>query len=102
MPPALLQALEEELHGRQRQVSSLQEISSQLLLEATAEDSVEAKEKVHVIGNKLRLLLRQVANDLHILQGRLVRQHWVIYLCNIRTPSFIFFVNRVYVLWYSH
>uniref|UniRef100_A0A8K9Y6R8 Spectrin repeat containing, nuclear envelope 2b n=1 Tax=Oncorhynchus mykiss TaxID=8022 RepID=A0A8K9Y6R8_ONCMY len=69
-------ALEEELHGRQRQVSSLQEISSQLLLEATAEDSVEAKEKVHVIGNKLRLLLRQVANDLHILQGRLVRQHW--------------------------
>uniref|UniRef100_A0A4W5QYH4 Spectrin repeat containing, nuclear envelope 2b n=1 Tax=Hucho hucho TaxID=62062 RepID=A0A4W5QYH4_9TELE len=62
--------------GEQRQVSSLQEISSQLLLEATAEDSVEAKEKVHVIGNKLRLLLRQVANDLHILQGRLVRQHW--------------------------
>uniref|UniRef100_A0A8C7JI47 Spectrin repeat containing, nuclear envelope 2b n=1 Tax=Oncorhynchus kisutch TaxID=8019 RepID=A0A8C7JI47_ONCKI len=57
VPPALLQALEEELHGRQRQVSSLQEISSQLLLEATAEDSVEAKEKVHVIGNKLRLLL---------------------------------------------
>uniref|UniRef100_A0A8C8GUS6 Spectrin repeat containing, nuclear envelope 2b n=1 Tax=Oncorhynchus tshawytscha TaxID=74940 RepID=A0A8C8GUS6_ONCTS len=80
VPPALLQALEEELHGRQRQVSSLQEISSQLLLEATAEDSVEAKEKVHVIGNKLRLLLRQVANDLHILQGRLVRQHWAIYL----------------------
>uniref|UniRef100_A0A4W5QMI9 Spectrin repeat containing, nuclear envelope 2b n=1 Tax=Hucho hucho TaxID=62062 RepID=A0A4W5QMI9_9TELE len=59
------------LRGRQRQVSSLQEISSQLLLEATAEDSVEAKEKVHVIGNKLRLLLRQVANDLHILQGSL-------------------------------
>uniref|UniRef100_A0A8L0DNW4 Spectrin repeat containing, nuclear envelope 2b n=1 Tax=Oncorhynchus mykiss TaxID=8022 RepID=A0A8L0DNW4_ONCMY len=87
-------ALEEELHGRQRQVSSLQEISSQLLLEATAEDSVEAKEKVHVIGNKLRLLLRQVANDLHILQGRLVRQHWVIYLCNIRTPSFIFLEEK--------
>uniref|UniRef100_A0A8C7SI15 Spectrin repeat containing, nuclear envelope 2b n=1 Tax=Oncorhynchus mykiss TaxID=8022 RepID=A0A8C7SI15_ONCMY len=94
VPPALLQALEEELHGRQRQVSSLQEISSQLLLEATAEDSVEAKEKVHVIGNKLRLLLRQVANDLHILQGRLVRQHWVIYLCNIRTPSFIFLEEK--------
>ncbi|GLD47576.1 nesprin-1-like protein [Lates japonicus] len=65
------QDLQEELRGRQRQVSSLQEISSQLLLEATGEDSVEAKEKVHVIGNKLRLLLRQVAADLRMLQGRL-------------------------------
>uniref|UniRef100_A0A3B4WMP9 Spectrin repeat containing, nuclear envelope 2b n=1 Tax=Seriola lalandi dorsalis TaxID=1841481 RepID=A0A3B4WMP9_SERLL len=61
-----------DLHGRQRQVSSLQDISSQLLLEATGEDSVEAKEKVHVIGNKLHLLLRQVAADLHALQGKLV------------------------------
>nr|XP_029131758.1 nesprin-2 [Labrus bergylta] len=66
-----LKALQEELRGRQRQVSSLQEISSQLLLEATEEDSIEAKEKVHVIYNKLCLLLRQVAADLHTLQGRL-------------------------------
>ncbi|XP_037652752.1 nesprin-2-like isoform X2 [Sebastes umbrosus] len=66
-----LTALQEDLCGRHRQVSSLQEISSQLLLEATGEDSVEAKEKVHVIGNKLQLLLRQVAADLHTLQGRL-------------------------------
>uniref|UniRef100_A0A3Q4N9B3 Spectrin repeat containing, nuclear envelope 2b n=1 Tax=Neolamprologus brichardi TaxID=32507 RepID=A0A3Q4N9B3_NEOBR len=57
-----------ELRGRQRGVSSLQAISSQLLLEATGEDSVEAKEKVHVISNKLHLLLRQVAADLHTLQ----------------------------------
>uniref|UniRef100_A0A667YZW4 Spectrin repeat containing, nuclear envelope 2b n=1 Tax=Myripristis murdjan TaxID=586833 RepID=A0A667YZW4_9TELE len=67
--------LEAELRGRQRQVSSLQEISAQLLLQASREDSVEAKEKVHVIGNKLRLLLRQAAADLHTLQGRLVRHH---------------------------
>lgn len=67
------QMLQEELCSRQQQVSSLQEISSQLLLEAAGEDSVEAKEKVHVICNKLRLLLRQVAADLHVLQGRLVR-----------------------------
>ncbi|XP_068574256.1 nesprin-2-like isoform X2 [Cebidichthys violaceus] len=66
-----LTALQEELRGRQREVSSLQEISSQLLLEATGEDSLEAKEKVHVIGNKLHLLLRQVAADLSRLQGRL-------------------------------
>ncbi|KAK9534167.1 hypothetical protein VZT92_009231 [Zoarces viviparus] len=68
-----LTALQEELRGRQREVSSLQEISSQLLLEATGEDSLEAKEKVHVIGNKLHLLLRQVAADLSTLQGRLQR-----------------------------
>ncbi|XP_035529523.1 nesprin-2-like [Morone saxatilis] len=69
-----LTTLQEELCGRQRQVSSLQEISSQLLLEATAEDSIEAKEKVHVICNKLRLLLRQAAADLHTLQGRLAQE----------------------------
>nr|XP_012775511.3 nesprin-2 isoform X1 [Maylandia zebra] len=66
-----LTALQEELRGRQRRVSSLQAISSQLLLEATGEDSVEAKEKVHVISNKLHLLLRQVAADLRTLQGTL-------------------------------
>uniref|UniRef100_A0A7N8XVA0 Spectrin repeat containing, nuclear envelope 2b n=1 Tax=Mastacembelus armatus TaxID=205130 RepID=A0A7N8XVA0_9TELE len=69
-----LQAVQDELCARQRQVSSLQEISSQLLLEAAGDDSVEAKEKVHVISNKLRLLLRQAAAELHALQGRMVGQ----------------------------
>nr|XP_043904166.1 nesprin-2-like [Solea senegalensis] len=55
-----LTELQGDLQSRQRQVSSLQEISSQLLLEATCGDSVEAKERVHVVGNKLCLLLRQV------------------------------------------
>lgn len=53
------QALQEELQGRQQQVTSLQEISSQLLVDA-ADDGVEAKEKVHVIANRLQLLLRRV------------------------------------------
>ncbi|XP_076002837.1 nesprin-2-like isoform X2 [Genypterus blacodes] len=66
-----LRGLQEDLSSRQQEVSSLQEISSQLLLEPTGEDSVEAKEKVHVIGNKLRLLLRQVDSELHSLQGKL-------------------------------
>lgn len=66
------QTLQEELRGRQPQVSSLQEISSQLLLETAGEDSLEAKEKVHVICNKLRLLLRQVAADLPALHRQLV------------------------------
>ncbi|KAJ8288954.1 hypothetical protein COCON_G00016130 [Conger conger] len=68
---ATLRGVEEELLERQREVSSLQAISSQLLLEAQGEDSTEAKEKVHVIGNKLRLLLRQVGQDLQALHGRL-------------------------------
>ena len=71
----LFQALDRELRAGKRQVSSMQELSTHLLLETSCgEDSVEAKEKVHVISNKLRLLLRQVAGDLLILQGRLVRQ----------------------------
>ena len=64
--------MEEELLGQQQQVSSLQEISSQLLLEVTEEDGLEAKEKVHVIANKLRLLLRRVSGELSALRGRLV------------------------------
>ncbi|XP_017294594.1 nesprin-2 isoform X2 [Kryptolebias marmoratus] len=57
----MLMDLQEELRARRRQVSALQDISSQLLLENTGEESVEAKEKIHVIGNKLHLLQRQVA-----------------------------------------
>lgn len=53
-------------------MSSLQEVSSQLLLDAAGDDSVEAKEKVHVASNRLHLLLRQVDADLPALQHRLV------------------------------
>uniref|UniRef100_A0A3Q3BAP6 Spectrin repeat containing, nuclear envelope 2b n=1 Tax=Kryptolebias marmoratus TaxID=37003 RepID=A0A3Q3BAP6_KRYMA len=68
---ALLQC-QEELRARRRQVSALQDISSQLLLENTGEESVEAKEKIHVIGNKLHLrpfLVRvlRAALPLHLL-----------------------------------
>ncbi|XP_061890415.1 nesprin-2-like [Entelurus aequoreus] len=63
-----LTALQEEMGARQSEVSSLQAVATQLLLEA--EDSLEAKEKVHIIGNKLRLLLR----DAHALHAAM-RQH---------------------------
>ncbi|KAJ8290336.1 hypothetical protein GJAV_G00011560 [Gymnothorax javanicus] len=69
-----LKGLEKELQGRQQEVTSLQRISSQLLQEARGEDSTEAKEKVHVISNKLRLLLRQVRHDLQLLDGRLPQE----------------------------
>lgn len=67
------QDLAVDLQGRQKQVNSLQDIASELLLEAGGEDSTEAKEKLHVIGSKLRLLSRQVEQDLQTIQERLVR-----------------------------
>ncbi|XDV42021.1 hypothetical protein PO909_010774 [Leuciscus waleckii] len=66
-----LKDLAEELQGKQEQVSSLQEIVSELLPEAAGEDSAEAREKLHVIGSKLRLLSRQVEQDLKMIQERL-------------------------------
>uniref|UniRef100_A0A673G3F3 Spectrin repeat containing, nuclear envelope 2b n=1 Tax=Sinocyclocheilus rhinocerous TaxID=307959 RepID=A0A673G3F3_9TELE len=65
--------LKQDLQSREREVHCLQEISSQILLQHQGEDTLEAKEKVHVISNKLRLLIRQIAHDLHTLQSRLVR-----------------------------
>ncbi|KAK7140539.1 hypothetical protein R3I94_012967 [Phoxinus phoxinus] len=66
-----LKAVQQDLQSRERDVNSLQEISSQILLQDQREDTLEAKEKVHVISNKLRLLIRQIAHDLHTLQSRL-------------------------------
>uniref|UniRef100_A0A8C1XF16 KASH domain-containing protein n=1 Tax=Cyprinus carpio TaxID=7962 RepID=A0A8C1XF16_CYPCA len=68
-----LKDLAEELQGRQKRVSSLQEIISELLPEAGGDDSAEAREKLHVIGSKLRLLSRQVNQDLQTIEERLVR-----------------------------
>uniref|UniRef100_A0A671L8B7 Spectrin repeat containing, nuclear envelope 2b n=1 Tax=Sinocyclocheilus anshuiensis TaxID=1608454 RepID=A0A671L8B7_9TELE len=59
--------LKQDLRSREREVFCLQEISSQILLQDHGEDTLEAKEKVHVISNKLRLLIRQIAHDLHTL-----------------------------------
>uniref|UniRef100_A0A673M6G5 KASH domain-containing protein n=1 Tax=Sinocyclocheilus rhinocerous TaxID=307959 RepID=A0A673M6G5_9TELE len=61
-----------ELQGRQKQVNSLQAIVSELLPEAGGEDSAEAREKLHVIGSKLRLLSCQVDQDHQTIQERLV------------------------------
>ncbi|XP_075804010.1 nesprin-2 isoform X6 [Microtus pennsylvanicus] len=66
-----LTQLEKELEDRQPQVSSLQEISSGLLVKGHGEDYIEAAEKVHVIEKKLKQLREQVAQDLKSLQERL-------------------------------
>lgn len=59
-------------------MSSLQELSAQLLhthrseqIRAQGSECVEAQEKVHVIMNRLKLLLREVTSDLQSLEKRL-------------------------------
>ncbi|KAI1897767.1 hypothetical protein AGOR_G00086660 [Albula goreensis] len=75
-----LMGLEKELQVKQQQVNSLQEISTQLLLEGGAaggagrQDGGEAQEKLHVIGNKLQLLLSQVASDQEVIKKRLEQE----------------------------
>lgn len=82
------QQIKRELLDSQQKVSSLQELSAQLLVntkpqtlllqsEASEEiqpqgsECLEAQEKVHVISNRLRLLLREVSSDLEGLERRL-------------------------------
>lgn len=71
------QGLQNELRARQSQVGSLQGLWGQLQPAeeegvGEGEESVEAREKLHVTANKLWTLLRQVAHDLSIVQERLV------------------------------
>ncbi|CAI5683845.1 unnamed protein product [Oreochromis niloticus] len=74
-----------ELLDSQQKVSSLQELSAQLLVntkpqslaqtsertQAQGNECLEAQEKVHVIWNRLRLLQREVNSDLEGLERRL-------------------------------
>lgn len=85
----VLQQIKRELLASQQKVSSLQELSTQLLvntrppslpqalgseqLQAEGSECLEAQEKVHVISNRRQLLLREVSNDLDELERRLER-----------------------------
>ncbi|XP_074986041.1 nesprin-2 isoform X2 [Caretta caretta] len=66
-----LMQLEKELLEEQLQVNALQEISTYLLVKSDAEDYIEADEKIHVIGKKLKRLLEQVSHDLKTSQGNM-------------------------------
>lgn len=66
-----LTRLQGELRSKQPQVVGLQSLWSGLQPDEGAGESAEAQEKLHVTGNKLRLLLRQVTQDLGVLQQRL-------------------------------
>ncbi|TNN53319.1 Nesprin-1 [Liparis tanakae] len=61
------QKIRQELLDSQLKVASLQDLSLQLLVHSQGSDCLEAKEKVHVIGNRLKLLLKEVTRDLREL-----------------------------------
>ncbi|ROJ78846.1 Nesprin-1 [Anabarilius grahami] len=60
-----------ELLDTQLKVASLQDMSLQLLVHSEGSDCLEAKEKVHVIGNRLKMLLKEVTRDIRELQKTL-------------------------------
>lgn len=49
-------------------MDGLQELSGQLLVQAHGSECLEAQERVHVIANRLRLLLKAVETDLETLE----------------------------------
>ncbi len=66
-----LQQIQRELLETEQKVDSLQELSGQLLVQSHGSECLEAQERVHVIGNRLRLLLKAVAIDLELLEKEL-------------------------------
>ncbi|XP_009867463.1 PREDICTED: nesprin-1, partial [Apaloderma vittatum] len=64
----LLMQIRRELLESQLKVASLQDMSCQLLVNAEGRDCLEAKEKVHVIGNRLKLLLKEVTRHIKDLE----------------------------------
>ncbi|XP_026643173.1 nesprin-1 isoform X3 [Microtus ochrogaster] len=60
--------IKQELQKSQLRVASLQDMSRQLLVNAEGSDCLEAKEKVHVIGNRLKLLLKEVTHHIKDLE----------------------------------
>ncbi|XP_009954515.1 PREDICTED: nesprin-1-like, partial [Leptosomus discolor] len=64
----LLLQIRRELLESQLKVASLQDMSCQLLVNAEGKDCLEAKEKVHVIGNRLKLLLKEVRRHIKDLE----------------------------------
>uniref|UniRef100_A0A8D0G6V3 KASH domain-containing protein n=1 Tax=Sphenodon punctatus TaxID=8508 RepID=A0A8D0G6V3_SPHPU len=67
----LLLQIRRELLDSQLKVASLQDMSCQLLVNAEGKDCLEAKEKVHVIGNRLKLLLKEVTRHIKDLDKML-------------------------------
>uniref|UniRef100_A0A8C2KL13 Spectrin repeat containing, nuclear envelope 1a n=1 Tax=Cyprinus carpio TaxID=7962 RepID=A0A8C2KL13_CYPCA len=66
-----LKQIQRELLETEQKVDSLQELSGQLLVQTHGGECLEAQERVHVIGNRLQLLLKAVATDMELLEKEL-------------------------------
>lgn len=66
-----LKQIQRELTETEQKVDGLQELSGQLLVQAHGNECLEAQERVHVIANRLRLLLKAVETDLEMLEKEL-------------------------------
>ncbi|MCJ8736789.1 hypothetical protein PDJAM_G00016450 [Pangasius djambal] len=66
-----LSQIRRELLDSQLKVASLQDMSLQLLVHSEGSECLEAKEKVHVIGNRLKMLLKEVTRDIRELDKTL-------------------------------
>ncbi|XP_073712130.1 nesprin-1 isoform X2 [Misgurnus anguillicaudatus] len=66
-----LKQIQRELMETEQRVDSLQELSVQLLVQAHGSECLETQERVHVIGNRLRLLMKAVSTDLELLEKQL-------------------------------
>ncbi|XP_053365696.1 nesprin-1 isoform X2 [Clarias gariepinus] len=66
-----LSQIRRELLDSQLKVASLQDMSLQLLVHSEGSECLEAKEKVHVIGNRLKILLKEVTRDIRELEKTL-------------------------------
>lgn len=65
------QQIRRELLDSQLKVALLQDMSLQLLVHSEGSECLEAKEKVHVIGNRLKMLLKEVTRDIRDLDKTL-------------------------------
>lgn len=65
------QRIRRELLDSQLKVALLQDMSLQLLVHSEGSECLEAKEKVHVIGNRLKMLLKEVTRDIRELEKTL-------------------------------
>uniref|UniRef100_A0A3B3SXM0 KASH domain-containing protein n=1 Tax=Paramormyrops kingsleyae TaxID=1676925 RepID=A0A3B3SXM0_9TELE len=69
----VLRQIQTELLDSQQKVTLLEDMSVQLLVHTQGGDCLEAGEKVHVISNRLKLLLKEVTKDLQELEELLRR-----------------------------
>ena len=66
-----LQELQRDMESNQSRVQSLKETADQLLMNDDSTEMVNAKDKTHIISNRLRALLRLCKSYIVSLEERL-------------------------------